>query len=675
MILMKDLDELCVNTLRFLAVDAVEKAQSGHPGAPLGMAPMAYVLWDRFLRHNPRNPRWFNRDRFILSAGHASALLYSLLHLYGYDISLEDLKSFRQWGSKTPGHPEYDPHTGIELTTGPLGQGFGMGVGMAIAERFLASNFNNPQFPVVNHHVYAICSDGDLMEGVSSEAASLAGTLKLNKLIYLYDDNHITIEGSTALAFTENVQARFEAYGWNVLRVTDGNDLDSIKAAIRKAQTEKEKPSLIIVRTHIGYGSPKQDTAEAHGEPLGKEALEAAKEKLNWPRESSFYIPEEVSVHCRKAIEKGAELEAQWQSLFNDYLNSGDEKAKKLEQVVKGKLPSDWISVLPEFHAEAGSVATRNISGDVLNALAKKLSHFIIGGSADLAPSNKTFLKGLGDFCAQNYCSNNLHFGVREHAMGAIANGIALHSNLISYTGTFLVFSDYMRPALRLSALMKTNVKFVFTHDSIAMGEDGPTHQPIEQLMSLRIIPFMTVFRPADANETVEAWKEAIKRRGPIALLFTRQKLPILDLDKYPVKEGVSRGAYILSDDPSGKPDVILIGTGSEVHLALASQEELKRKGVKTRVVSMPSWELFEQQPDTYKEKVLPKDVPKLAIEAGTPLGWHKYVGAEGDVIGINRFGASAPEKTIYEKLGFSVDNVVKHTLALLSRVNKSKRT
>lgn len=664
---MKNLDELCVNTLRFLSVDAIEKAHSGHPGAPLGMAPMAYVLWDRFLRHNPRNPTWFNRDRFVLSAGHASALLYSLLHLYGYDLSLEELKNFRQWGSKTPGHPEYNPHIGVETTTGPLGQGFGMGVGMAIAERFLASRFNHPKFPVVDHYVYAIVSDGDLMEGVASEAASLAGTLKLNKLIYLYDDNRISIEGSTELAFTENVQSRFEAYGWKVFRVKDGNDLDSIEAAIRKAQGEDEKPSLIIVRTHIGFGSPKQDTAEVHGEPLGQEALEATKEALDWPKEPPFYIPEEVLTHCRQAVQKGAELESKWQALLAAYLRSGEENAKKLEQVIKGDLPSDWHSDLPSFRPEDGPIATRNASGSVMNALVKKLANFMIGGSADLAPSTKTTLKGFGDFGIQSYRANNLHFGVREHAMGAIANGIALHSNLIPFTGTFLVFSDYMRPAIRLSAMMQTNVKYIFTHDSIGIGEDGPTHQPVEQLMSLRTIPGMTVIRPADANETVAAWKVAIKRRGPVALVFTRQNLPILDPDKYPVAEGVPRGAYILYEDTSGSPDLILIATGSEVHLALASQKELKLKGVKTRVVSMPSWELFEEQSQDYKQKVLPSGVPKLAIEAGVSLGWHAYVGFDGDVIGLNRFGASAPGRIVYEKMGFNVGNVVERALVLLS--------
>jgi len=664
---MKNFDKLCVNTLRFLSVEAVEKAHSGHPGAPLGMAPIAYVLWDRFLRHNPRNPAWFNRDRFILSAGHASALLYSLLHLYGYDLSMEELKSFRQWGSKTPGHPEYDPHVGVESTTGPLGQGFGMGVGMAIAERFLASCFNHPRFPVVDHYVYAIVSDGDLMEGVASEAASLAGTLKLGKLIYLYDDNRTSIEGSTELAFTENVQSRFEAYGWKVFRVKDGNDLDSIEAAIRKAQAE-EKPSLIMIRTHIGYGSPKQDKAEVHGEPLGQEALESTKETLSWPKEPPFYIPEEVLTHCRRAVQKGAELEAQWKALLAAYLRSGEENAKKLEQVIKGELPSDWHIGLPSFHPKNGPMATRNASGNVMNALAKKLANFMIGGSADLAPSTKTTLEGFGDFGIQSYCANNLHFGVREHAMGAIANGIALHSHLIPYTGTFLVFSDYMRPALRLAAMMQTNAIFIFTHDSIGVGEDGPTHQPVEQLMSLRAIPGMTVIRPADANETVAAWKLAVKRHGPVALVFTRQKLPILDPDKYPVEEGVPRGAYILSEDTSGPLDVILIATGSEVHLALASQKELKRKGVKTRVVSMPSWELFGEQPQDYKQKVLPSDVPKLAIEAGVSLGWHTYVGSDGDVIGLDRFGASAPGKTVYEKLGFNVGNVVGRTFALLSR-------
>jgi len=665
---MSRLDDLCVSTIRFLSVDAVEKANSGHPGAPLGMAPMAYVLWDRVLRFNPKNPLWFNRDRFVLSAGHASALLYSMLHLYGYKLPIEELKNFRQWGSKTPGHPEYDPDTGVEMTTGPLGQGFAAGVGMAIAERFLASNFNHPEYPVVDHNIYVICSDGDLMEGVSAEAASIAGNLKLGNLVYLYDDNDISIEGSTDLAFTEDVKKRFEAYDWKVFNVNDGNDLVEIESTIKKARDEKEHPSLIIVRTHIGYGSPKQDTAEVHGAPLGREALEATKDNLGWPKDKPFFIPDEVLKHCHKAIEKGSRLEDEWQRLFNNYHESGDEKAKRLMQVIDGNLPLNWTEDLPSFKSLDGSLATRNVSGSVLNALAIKLQHFLIGGSADLAPSNKTLLKGIGDFSSADYSANNLRFGVREHAMCAIANGIALHSNLIPYIGTFLVFSDYMRPALRLSALMRTNVKFVFTHDSIALGEDGPTHQPIEQLMSLRTIPFMTVMRPADANETVEVWKEAIKRQGPVALILTRQNVPVLDLEKFPVREGVSKGAYVLSEAVKGKAEVILIATGSEVHLALSAQEELKKRNVKSRVVSTPSWELFEEQTEEYREEVLPKNVPKLAIEAGVPLGWHKYVGTNGDVIALKRFGASAPYETVYSKLGFNIENVVEHAIVLVGK-------
>jgi transketolase len=672
---MKNLDELCVNTLRFLAVDAVEQARSGHPGLPLGAAPMAYVLWDRFLRHNPRNPSWINRDRFILSAGHGSALLYALLHLYGYDLPLEELKRFRQWGSKTPGHPEYDITPGVEATTGPLGQGFAMGVGMAMAERFLANCFNHPDFSIVDHYTYAIVSDGDLMEGVSSEAASLAGTLHLNKLIYLYDDNHISIEGETDIAFTENVQRRFEAYGWHVLRVPDGNDLEKIEEAIRMAQAEKEKPSLIIVRTHIGYGSPKQDTAAAHGEPLGQEALLTAKKTLGWPTEPTFYIPEEALNHFRLAVQKGAKLEAEWQTLLDNYRREEPNLAAQFEQVVKGELPANWKSFLPSFNPQDGPMATRNASGKVMNVLSEKLHsvgraphHFLVGGSADLAPSTKTILMGYGDFGFSKYCAHNVHYGVREHAMGAIANGMALHSNFIPYTATFLIFSDYMRPAIRLAALMQTHVIFIFTHDSIGLGQDGPTHQPVEQLMSLRTIPGLTVIRPADANETAVAWGIAIERKGPVALIFTRQKLPVLDPQRYPIREGVPRGAYVITKAESSRPDIILIATGSEVHLALEARKELKSKGVEARVVSMPSWELFEEQAKKYRQTVLIPDVPKLAIEAGVTLGWSTYVGENGDVIGLNRFGASAPGNVVYDKLGFNVDNVVKRALGLLGK-------
>lgn len=670
-----ELDELCVNTLRFLSVDAVEQAQSGHPGLPLGAAPMAYVLWDRFLRHNPSNPSWINRDRFILSAGHGSALLYSLLHLYGYDLPLKELKRFRQWGSKTPGHPEYGLTAGVEATTGPLGQGFAMGVGMAMAEMFLERCFNTLDFPVVEHYTYSIVSDGDFMEGISSEAASLAGTQRLDKLICLYDDNHISIEGETDYVFTESVKLRFEAFRWNVLHVSDGNNLREIEKAILMAQAETTKPSLIIVRTHIGYGSPKQDTASAHGEPLGQKALLTTKKNLGWPKEPTFYIPKKARNHFRKAVMKGAKLEAEWRSALREYKEAEPELAAQLDQVIKGELPKEWRSFFPSFQSNEGPMATREASGKVMNVLSKRLHaegraphHFLIGGSADLAPSTKTILMGYGDFGFKKYCAHNIHYGVREHAMGAIANGMALHSRFIPYTATFLIFSDYMRPAIRLAALMKTHVVFVFTHDSIGLGQDGPTHQPVEQLMSLRAIPGLTVIRPADANETSAAWFVAVERKSPVVLALTRQKFVVLDPELFPIKEGVPKGAYILSEAKSGNPDLILIATGSEVHLALAAQKELKEKGVRVRVVSMPSWELFEAQPEKYKINVLPQDVPKLALEAGVPLGWCKYVGSRGDVIGLNRFGASAPGAVVYDALGFNVRNVVKHALGLLKK-------
>lgn len=670
---MKKLDELCINTIRFLAVDAVEAANSGHPGMPLGAAPMAYVVWDRFLRHNPKNPSWFNRDRFVLSAGHGSALLYALLHLYGYDLPLEEIKCFRQWGSKTPGHPEYGLTPGVEVTTGPLGQGFANGVGMAIAEQFLANCFNLPKFPVIDHYIYAIVSDGDLMEGVSSEAASLAGTLNLDKLIYLYDDNHISIEGETDLAFCESVKRRFEAYNWHVVQVMDGNDLEQIEKAILSAQAEKEKPSLITVRTHIGYGSPLQDTEVVHGAPLGHENLLATKKALNWPLEPSFYIPDEALKHFRVAIQNGVTFETEWQHLLEAYRHKDPKLAAQIDQVIRGTLPANWQERLPSFNPKDGPIATRSASGKIMNVLNEALhtvgkapQHFLIGGSADLAPSTKTTLIGYGSFGFDKIHAHNIHFGVREHAMGAIANGIALHSNFIPYTATFLVFSDYMRPAIRLAALMQTHVVFIFTHDSIALGEDGPTHQPIEHLASLRTIPGLTVIRPADANETVMAWKIAIERKGPTALILTRQNLPILDLTQFTVKEGVPRGAYILFEPDSGNLDLILIATGSEVHLAIATREKLHQQGVKARVVSMPSWELFEEQPEGYKRQLLPPSVPKLAIEAGVTTGWSKYVGTKGKIIGLSRFGASGPGAVVYEKLGFNVQNVIRNVMELL---------
>jgi len=668
---MRDIDELCVNTLRFLAADAVQQAKSGHPGMPLGAAPMAYVLWDRFLKHNPGNPDWFDRDRFVLSAGHASALLYSLLHTYGYDFPLEEIKNFRQWGSISPGHPESQLAPGVEVTTGPLGQGFGMGVGMAIAERFLAAEFNTTddsgrEYKVIDHNTYGICSDGDLMEGISSEAASLAGFLKLGKLIYLYDDNDISIEGSTDLTFIEDVPARFEAYGWEVLQVEDGNDLSAIERAIHAAQEDTERPSLIIVRTQIGYASPKQDMAEAHGAPLGDEALDATKDNLGWPHQPRFYIPEQARQHMRQAIERGAQCEEQWEGLLDDYRRADPELAATFELVRAGQLPPDWDADIPVFRPEDGPQATRSSSGAVLNALVGRLPN-LVGGSADLAPSNNTHLDGYGDMSPDQPGARNIHFGVREHAMAALVNGMAQHGGLIPFGATFLVFSDYMRPALRVAALMKAHSIFVFTHDSIAVGEDGPTHQPVEQIMSLRVIPNMAVFRPADANETAQAWRLAIEwNDGPVALLLTRQKLPILDPNEYPIAQGTARGGYVLSEAAADRPDLILIATGSEVSLALDAQGELAEQGIDARVVSVPCWKLFDAQSPEYRTQVLLPQVPKLAIEAGASQGWWRYVGEQGDVIGLDRFGASAPGDVVMEKLGFNVDNVVKRALVLI---------
>ncbi len=669
---MQDIDELCVNTLRFLSTDAIQEAESGHPGMPLGAAPMAYVLWDRFLKHNPRDPNWFDRDRFVLSAGHASALLYSLLHTYGYDFPLEEIKNFRQWGSISPGHPEAQLVPGVEVTTGPLGQGFGMGVGMALAERFLAAQFNTTddngrEYNVVDHYTYVICSDGDMMEGISSEAASLAGFLKLGKLIYLYDDNDISIEGSTGLAFTENVAARFAAYDWQVLEVDDGNDLAAIEQAIYAARGQTQQPSLIIVHTHIGYGSPKQDEAAAHGAPLGAEALDATKDNLGWPRQPRFYIPDEAREHMQRAIMEGADYQAHWEELLEDYEQADPERAATFALLRAGQLPPDWDADIPVFHPDDGPQATRSSSGVVLNVLAGRLPN-LVGGSADLAPSNKTHLDGYGDMSPDQPGARNIHFGVREHAMAAIVNGMAQHGGLIPFGATFLVFSDYMRPALRIAALMKTPSIFVFTHDSIAVGEDGPTHQPIEQLASLRCIPNMTVLRPADANETAAAWRIAIQRAGPVALALSRQKLPILNLNEYPVAEGTAQGAYVLSKAVADTPQVILIATGSEVSLALEAQDELAEQGIDARVVSMPCWELFDQQPAEYQAHVLLPQVPKLAIEAGVSQGWWRYVGEDGDVIGLDRFGASAPGDVVMAKLGFNVDNVVARAKKLVSK-------
>ncbi|MGK7313005.1 MAG: transketolase [Candidatus Longimicrobiales bacterium M2_2A_002] len=661
---MTERDRLAVDTLRFLAADAVENASSGHPGMPMGAAPMAYALWTRFLRYDPADPSWFDRDRFILSAGHGSMLLYGLLHLSGYDLSLDEIRDFRQWGSRTPGHPEVHLTPGVEATTGPLGQGFGNGVGMAMAERFLAHRYNRPDHEIVDHHIYAICSDGDLMEGVASEAASLAGHMKLGKLVYLYDDNHISIEGDTALAFTEDVDRRFEAYGWHVQAVEDGEDMDAIAVAIREAQAQTERPSLIRVRTHIGYGSPKQDDASVHGSPLGAEALRETRETLGWPLEPHFHVPDEAYEAFRPSTDRGRSDHGEWTGRLEAYRNAYPELAAELERAMAGDLPDGWDEEIPSFEA-GGKQATRASGGKVLNAIARRIPT-MLGGSADLAPSNKTLLDGETSLASPDDPGRNIHFGVREHAMGAAANGMALHGGVTPYTGTFLIFSDYMRPSIRLAALSELPVRFIFTHDSIGLGEDGPTHQPVEQLPGLRSIPNLVVFRPADANETAEAWRVAMTRPGPVAFSLTRQGVPVLDPERYPIRDGVPRGAYVLEDAAAGSPDLVLMATGSEVSLALAAAGTLREDGVAVRVVSMPSLELFREQPDDYREQVLPPDVPRLAIEAASPLGWHEWVGAADDVLALDRFGASAPGDVVMEKLGFNVENVVRRARSLL---------
>jgi transketolase len=678
------LDGLCVNAIRFLSIDAVQKANSGHPGLPMGAAPMAYVLWTRFLRHNPQNPAWFDRDRFVLSAGHGSMLLYSLLHLTGYDLSLDQIKQFRQWGSLTPGHPERGVTPGVEVTTGPLGQGFGNGVGLAMAEAHLAARYNQPGHSVVDHYTYALVSDGDLMEGVSAEAASLAGHLKLGKLIYLYDDNHVTLSAATDLTFTEDVALRFRAYHWHVQTVRDGNNLPAIERALQKARDEKERPSLIIVRTHLGYGSPnKQDRYEAHGSPLGEAEVKLTKENLGWPLEPAFYIPETALAHFRQAVEKGAQLEAEWGTRFSAYSQAYPKLAEELHQALQGELPEGWEAEIPEFPEEPKGLATRAASGKVMQALAAKLPRFI-GGSADLDPSTYTALAGKGDFESPRetiddpqgsvgggwkYSGGNLHFGVREHGMGAILNGLAAHGGTMPFGATFLIFSDYMRPSIRLAALMGLRVIYVFTHDSLALGEDGPTHQPVEQLLGLRSIPNMMVIRPADANETAMAWQMAIEHKeGPVALVLTRQNVPIFNLQTYPqLPLGVRAGGYVLEHAAKhAAPEITLIATGSEVHLALEAREQLEAQDVRTRVVSLPCWNLFNAQPSEYRAAVLPPDVPMLAIEAGTPLGWQPYVGPGIAVVGVNRFGASAPGNVLMCEYGLSLKAITNQALAMI---------
>ncbi len=659
-----EIDTLSINLIRMLSADAVQQANSGHPGLPMGAAPMAYVLWTRFLKHNPANPKWFDRDRFVLSAGHGSMLLYSLLFLTGYGLTLDDLKAFRQWGSKTPGHPEYGHTPGVETTTGPLGQGLANGVGMAMAEAFLAARFNRPGFPLVDHYTYGIVSDGDLMEGVSHEAASLAGHLKLGKLIYLYDDNHISIEGGTGIAFTEDRLKRFEAYEWHVQQVEDGNDLEAITRAIQAAQKETQRPSLIAVRTMIGWGSPnKQNKASAHGEPLGVEEVGLTKANLCWPAEPSFCVPEPALAVFRQAVDQGKKIENEWSSLEHSYEQLFPEPAREFKQTLRGELPKGWDADIPSFPADPQGTATRNTSGKVLNALAARIP-YLLGGSADLAPSTKTLIAGSQDFTSGQFDQRNIHFGVREHGMGSILNGMALHGGVIPYGATFLIFSDYMRPPMRLAAMMGLKVIYVFTHDSIGLGEDGPTHQPIEQLAGLRSVPNLTVIRPADANETAEAWRQAIRLDGPVALILTRQNVPTLDRTRTNPASGLARGGYVVNRLEGKKPAIILIGTGSELSLALEAAAQLEARGKTVQVVSLPSWELFDRQPQSYRDEVLPPTVKaRVSIEAGSPQGWERYVGDQGRIIGLDHFGASAPYKILYQQFGITVERLVEAAL------------
>ncbi len=652
-------DRLLANTLRMLAADAVQQANSGHPGLPLGVADLVTALWTRFLKHNPADPAWPDRDRFVLSAGHGSALLYALLHLSGYPMPLDELKRFRQWGSHTPGHPEYDPGRGIETTTGPLGQGLGNAVGMALAERWLAARFNAPGFPIVDHFTYVLASDGDLMEGVSHEAASLAGHLGLSRLIVLYDDNHISIDGPTGLAYSDDATGRFAAYGWHTQQV-DGHDMAAVDAAIQAARAETERPSLIACRTHIGYGSPRQDTARVHGEPLGEEGLRRTKETLGWPLEPRFHVPPDVRARVEQMQKDGAARQAEWEVLFSRYREAYPDLAAQWDIMMNGELPSDWESALPAFAGKP--LATRVASGQVLDAIAPHLP-MLLGGSADLTGSNKTRPAGAEAVQRGDFSGSYLHFGVREHGMGAILNGLASHGGVRPYGGTFLVFSDYMRPAIRLAAMMGRPVIYVFTHDSVGLGEDGPTHQPVEQLTSLRTIPNLVVIRPADGNETAQAWRVALERRdGPTVLALTRQSLPQIT----PSDNDLARGAYVLAEAGGGAPDVVLIASGSEVSLALAAREQLAQDGIAARVVSMPSWELFDAQPAGYRATVLLRGVPRLAVEAGSTLAWARYIGDGGSVVGLDRFGASAPYKVLFEQFGFTVENVVERARTLV---------
>ncbi|MDD5447865.1 MAG: transketolase [Actinomycetota bacterium] len=661
-----NLDTLCVNTIRALSIDAIEKAKSGHPGAPLGLAPVGYTLWTRFLCHNPKNPNWLGRDRFILSAGHASMLLYSLLYLTGYDISLEQIKNFRQLGSVTPGHPECGVVPGVEVTTGPLGQGISNGVGMALARELIAARFNREPYNLCDYYVYVIASDGDMMEGVASEASSLAGHLGLGKLVCLYDDNKVTIEGETSLSFTEDVSARFKAYGWHVLKVDDANDIQAVEEGIRQAREEKERPSLVIIQSHLAYGCPNlEDSAEAHGAPLGEKEACLTKKNLCFPEDKEFFVPGEVLKHMRNAIEQGKRAEEEWNEMFSSYKREYPELAREWERVMSGKLPPNWKASLPSFAPE-GKMATRSASGKALQALSETIPE-LIGGSADLGPSNKTLIKNAESVKKGHFEGRNIHFGVREHGMAAILNGMARHGGMIPYGGTFLVFSDYMRPAIRLAAMMQAHVIYIFTHDSLAVGEDGPTHQPVEQLMSLRAIPGLTVIRPADANETVVAWEVALEAKSPVALVLSRQDLPILDRSSLAPAQELKRGAYIISDS-DGLPQLILVGSGSEVSLLLEAKQKLFDLGVNARVISMPSWELFESQEEEYRAEIFPPEVrARLAVEASVAQGWWKYVGEKGNIISVERFGMSAPAKAAMSEAGFTVENVVNKAMELIS--------
>ncbi|KXG10690.1 Transketolase [Anoxybacillus sp. P3H1B] len=662
------IDQLAITTIRTLSIDAIEKANSGHPGMPMGAAPMAYTLWTKFMNHNPSNPKWFNRDRFVLSAGHGSMLLYSLLHLSGYDVSMEDIKQFRQWGSKTPGHPEYGHTPGVEATTGPLGQGIAMAVGMAMAERHLATTYNRDHFEIINHYTYAICGDGDLMEGVASEAASLAGHLKLGRLIVLYDSNDISLDGELQLSFSENVAQRFEAYGWQYLRVEDGNDIEEVAKALETARADVNRPTLIEVKTTIGYGSPnKAGTSDVHGAPLGADELKLTKEAYKWTFAEDFYVPEEVYGHFRQVVQEvGAQKEAEWNELLAAYQKAYPDLANQLKLAIDEQLPEGWEEQLPVY-PEGKNIATRASSGEVLNAIAKAVPQFI-GGSADLAGSNKTLIKGTGNFMPESYEGRNIWFGVREFAMGAALNGMALHGGVKVFGGTFFVFSDYLRPAIRLAALMGLPVTYVFTHDSIAVGEDGPTHEPIEQLPSLRAMPNLSLIRPADANETAAAWRLALESTDrPTALVLTRQNLPTLATTAERAYEGVKKGAYVVSEATNGEPQALLLASGSEVSLAVEAQKTLASEGIYVSVISMPSWDRFEQQPEEYKEQVLPSALKKrLAIEMAASFGWERYTGDEGDILAIDRFGASAPGEQIMKEYGFTVEDVIERVKKLL---------